>query len=175
MKRAIFLLFFPLVAFADSDPAIRYLLDERASLLDISIMRLNYDMDLLRDIFIRNGDDMWDGRLVALTTSALFDESRELIKLRVNIVYPKLRRDEAKEICKWNILEMSRHFYGANLRSAFDAAGPIRKSRPGDFNVRILDQIQLRCTAAINNERWVHASMMLSDFDKDITYSVDDK
>jgi len=152
MKRLLPLLLFSFIAAADPGPATRWLMNERASLLDIGIIRL--------DLHLESDGEYWSevfsSHLITVeqlsadeipfvhTIGAHYDYDDDLIVAWFSARYGQELPKGAVEACKWLLNSQNRSLSDAASRW-FGHYGYVNTSRPENLDEQIDGRVELRC------------------------------
>jgi len=149
MKRAILILFFPLLVMAAPGPGTSYVLNEPASLMDIGILRAKYHMAVIEEsmnAIVRNGTKN-DKLIVSSYARYEFDDDLIVIGFAV-----RFSGDNPKLECS-EIISANRTMVVNHIEEWFFHDGYQSGDQPKDLKKGIGERIEIRCLAGSTRAR----------------------
>lgn len=156
MKRAILLLFLPLIALADPGSGTRYLMNEPASLMDLGLLKANLGFEEWRASYRRQVRREFGDSANGALTYATYNYEKDLIIVKISLL------TSAKEItpteCEfaiekhWGVIRarIESWFFYSEDRKAYRTR---TTDQPDGMRELILDRVELLCIAGLRTAR----------------------
>lgn len=173
MKRSILLLLFPLLAFADPGAAMRYLINEPASLMDLGLVRLDIRLAEYRETIGPNIDELAKTDLHGYSFSSTYNADKEEISVRLWIL-PK-DSSQAVAACQ-NLLPIVRSPVEHGIRTLFfHADSPSSNDQPEPLALLAESSLYCVTTDSYSSKEEVSVHIGFDSYDMTVTIHGDNE
>lgn len=144
MRRIIAMLLLPILVHAEPGPATQYLINERATLLDIGMMRLETLTSEFEDRVGLSWTDNGESKFFRAEINASYEPEDDKIYVSFLVMDSKPTNEQMAEGCRRAMAQMNIWLL-KSLPGLFVHTGYDDPSRPADLNRSLLRMFELRC------------------------------
>ena len=154
MKRAILILFFPLLTLAETGSGTHYLISEPASMMDLGLLKANLGFEEWKESYRRQMRREFGDSANGALTYATYNSEEDLIVVSIGVLTTARKVSPAE--CEfaiekhWSVIRarLESWFFHAENRRGFELT-----DQPNGLREMILDRVELRCIAGSREGR----------------------